>query len=148
TPLQPATISGGGTIALSNSIHNSIIAGPNGVKLTNFDNTIHGGGYIGKGSAINLINQAGGTIRADQPTALEIYLGAGPGAQNHGLFEATGQGNLRLYRTTVDNTGGTIRATGADAHVDVADSRITGGLLTTSGGGVIRAQGNASVLFG
>jgi hypothetical protein len=144
--LGAATISGNGTIELSNSTHNSIVAGPLGVTLTNADNLIHGAGAIGKGGAINLINQAGGKIRADQAQALEIYLSKP--AENHGLFEATGTGGLQLYRTTVNNTGGTIRASGADVHVDVADSQITGGLLTTSGGGVIRAQGNSSLLFG
>lgn len=140
-----AVISGGGTIRLSDSDNNLIKAGTRGAKVTNVDNTIIGAGYIGNGSALNLINDVKGRIIADgDQDKLQIYLGTGPGLRNLGTIEGRGAEGLEFYRTKVDNTGGTIQAIRADSHVFIADSTIKGGLLKTAAGGVIETRGNSN----
>ena len=142
----PANIDGHGTIRLSDSDKNTIKAGVQGAKITNLDNTIIGGGYIGKGSALNLINATEGKIIADgHQEKLQIYLGSGPGLRNFGLMEGRGPEGLEFYRTKVDNTGGVIQAIQANSHVFLADSTIKGGFLRTSNaGGLIETRGNSN----
>jgi Ca2+-binding RTX toxin-like protein len=146
TNFGAANISGGGTIRLTDSDKNVIKAGVQGAKVTNLDNAIIGAGYIGSGSALNLINAANGKIIADgQQDKLQIYLGSGPGLRNSGLMEGRGAEGLEFYRTKVDNTGGVIQAIQADSHVFIADSTIKGGFLRTSNaGGLIETRGNSN----
>ena len=50
------TLTGGGTVTMSNQPYNVIYS--NGVTLTNMNNTIQGSGAIGDGYNLTLVNQA------------------------------------------------------------------------------------------
>ena len=102
---------------------------------------------------MTLINQAGGIINADQnPNFFQsgqlIVNTSGDIATNAGIMKATAAGGLLIQNTAVNNTGGTILAAGATAHVDLSGSTIQGGTLATSGGGVIQTVSGNSGLDG
>jgi hypothetical protein len=139
------TLSGGGTLTMSNSATNTIMGAAQtspGASLTN-KSTVQGAGGIGGGSGIgngnSFINQ--GTINATQTTPLVITGSTGQTLMNTGLLEATGGGTLELAGGTVTNTGGTISAgTGSTVLFQggpTDGTTITGGTFTTTGTGVI-----------
>src|SRR3981081_835127 len=82
------TLSGGGTVTLSNNAQNYIFGHASTDVLTNQE-TIQGAGHIGN-STMTLVNS--GTINANQPAGMIIQLS---GATNTGTIEATG-GTLAL----------------------------------------------------
>ncbi|HMD99380.1 MAG TPA: PEP-CTERM sorting domain-containing protein [Terriglobia bacterium] len=136
------TLSGGGTVSLSNFSGNAVWSLAN-IFLDNQE-TIQGSGQIGIGSpsfAFWLFNS--GTIDANQSVALSI---SNPGmtATNTGTLEATAGGTLNLI-DVFTNTNGLIRATGAGSVVNLGGSTINGGTLTTTTGGEIRNNGTATV---
>jgi len=125
-----ATLSGGGVVTMQGPAH---YAGPTGIYgaaagaiLTNFDNTISGGGNIGAtgSTQVTLINDVAGTI--DALGALTVNAG-GQTDVNAGLFEATAGGGLTLVGA-VNNAGGTISA-GAGSTINLQDAQIIGGTL-------------------
>ncbi|HUO29407.1 MAG TPA: hypothetical protein VMU80_09330 [Bryobacteraceae bacterium] len=130
------TLTGGGTVTLSNSGSNYIFGAAGTDVLTNVDNTIQGSGKIGNGQ-MGLVN--GGTIDANQSTSLTIHTSSG--TTNTGTLEATNGGNLILYGDSYTNTGGTILASGTNSIVTLLGSTINGGTLNTDGGGLIEASG-------
>src|SRR6202043_1685302 len=79
------TLSGGGTVTLSNSGGN-FIGGAAATDILKNAETIQGAGNIGNGQ-IGLLNS--GTINANQLTALIIQDGSGAVATNTGTLEAT-----------------------------------------------------------
>ena len=120
----------GGTHAL-NSIRSFVNSN---YRLTNDTNhTIQGHGYIGYGS-MALTNK--GKIKANQSVPLYVQP-SNSGAINSGIMEADG-GTLILYTNLFDNTNGTIQALN-DSKVQICHAHVKGGLLTTSGNGVIEA---------
>ncbi len=140
-----ATLTGTGAIVLGSagSNYTDYITGAGGATLT-IDQAVSGAGYIGE-SALTLINNS--TINANlsptvTTTPLTIEPGSG-GMTNTGTLEATNGGTLELYSGSITNTGGTITAVGADSHgndsaVELSGNvSITGGTLSTSGGGQI-----------
>jgi hypothetical protein len=139
------TLSGSGTLVMSNNSHNQI----NGTAGNQFINqsTIQGVGNIGVG---NLTLSNSGTINANTSGAvLYIEPGAG-GMTNTGTVEATSGGVLSLYGGGggFTNTTGTILANGGTVDLQNGVS-ITGGTLTTENGGLIQVgpsgSGNASL---
>ena len=138
-----ATLSGGGTVSLSNNSANVIYGAAGADGLTNTNNTIQGSGNIGD-NQMTLVNQA--TINANQATALTIQ--TSNGATNTGTLEATAGGNLVLQGDTYTNTGGTILASGTGSVVTLLNPTIKGGTLSTSNGGVIQASNSGTVLNG
>jgi hypothetical protein len=62
---------------------------------------------------------------------------------NTGLIEATGGGGINIVQTGVDNAGGTILAA-AGSTVSINNSEIEGGVLESSGTGVIDINGYPS----
>ena len=146
---QLVTLMGGGQWLMSNDVNNRIFANNGAFTFINVDNTISGAGQLGAANAMFVINQGKGVINATQGAALIINTG-GDLFTNNGLMESTSavplNGGLSIQNTTVNNAGvggeipvpGTIQAIGAAAHVDLVGSTIEGGLLTTSGGGVIQ----------
>jgi len=144
---QVASLQGGGTLAMSNNANNRIYGTNANFQLVNVDNTIAGAGQIGVGASMLLVNKTGGTIRANQKAALVVNLD-GNVIENAGTMESTGtaafNGGLVLDNTTINNAGGTIRAVGAQAHVNLSSAGIQGGTLTTSLGGVIQTTPNTS----
>jgi hypothetical protein len=139
------TLTGGGTLTMSNSTHNIIngVGTPNDT-LTNIDNTIRGSGEIS--SLTPLVNQ--GTIDADQPHALYIHANVAT-TTNSGTLEATGGGTLVLAGA-VNNAGATILANGANSTVILGNAGESGGTvnagtLTTQDGGAMGPSGSATL---
>ena len=150
-----ATLSGGGTVSLSDNSHNFITASSVGATLTNVDNTISGSGQI-IGDTVHgyvtlaLINEQQGVIDATGSNDLVLNLNS---FTNSGLVEATNPnalgspGGLIIKSTTVDQSGGgTIKASGS--HVDLQSAIILGGTLATANAGVIDTIDFNSVLTG
>ena len=132
------TLTGGGQVVFASS-GNNYITGNGGAlnELDNVNNTISGVGNIGNGN-MTLVNETAGVINANQTGQLAIQVN---GATNTGLIEATNTGGLFILNSSIDNTynggAGKISAIGAGAHVDLQNSAIYGGTLTTSGAGAM-----------
>jgi hypothetical protein len=124
------TLSGTGTVTMSNEANNIFTGGG---TFTNGE-TIQGAGTIGN-SDLTLVNN--GTIDADQTTALTIN--ANGGTTNTKTMEATAGGTLHLLDYTINNTGGTILATGTNSVVTLDAVTISGGTLTSSSGGLFES---------
>jgi hypothetical protein len=126
------TLSGTGTVTMSNNTSNYIWGGPTltNQTLTNHE-TIQGAGVIGNGT-LTLVNS--GTIDANQSTQLVFDPN---GTTNSGTLEATAGSVLFITGSSVANGGGLIQANGATVELD--NVSITGGTLTTSSGGVIES---------
>ena len=68
--------------------------------------------------------------------------GGNPGLVNQNLLEATNKGELQINGTTINNSGGTITATGANATVTLTGSTIVqGGTLNALSGGTMQTSG-------
>ena len=150
------TLSGGGTL----SIHTDTTGGggnanlylTGGTTLDNVDNTIQGEGVIYNNGAI-FNNHAAGIINANSAgspliNTLELYYGT---FNNNGLMEATNNGDLQLYNTTVNNAGGgVVSANGPGASVTLlGGTTIQGGSLNNNGGAFLgTASGNTAYLDG
>jgi hypothetical protein len=94
-----------------------------------------------------------GTINANVPTGtnnLQLALGRAGASTNTGTIEASNGGVLVIGSTSITNTGGTIKAVGANSNVSLVGSlgtsglTISGGTYTTSGGGVIYGYGGTT----
>jgi len=153
------TLSGAGKINLSNSVNNRIYSAAGYEQLVNVDNTIQGGGQLGAGTALQLVNETKGVVNANQVSALTLNTTAT--VQNTGLIESAttvvGAGGLFIVNSNIDNTvanalkvlnTGKITATGT-GHIDLQNSNIYGGTLTTTGAAVIDVvSGQAAGLNG
>lgn len=128
------TLSGAGSLTLSNNSQNFIFGTVGSNVLTN-QQTIQGAGSIGN-NQLTLVNA--GTIDANVSGFLNINPSGG--TTNTAILEATSGGALNLFGN-VTNTGGTIQATGAGSTVLVSGATINGGTLTTGSGGVIQSLG-------
>jgi hypothetical protein len=128
-------LTGGGSVVLGTAGNNYIV-GNNGAAttLTNVNNTISGVGNIGNGG-LTLVNETAGTINANQTAALTLNVNGG--VTNTGLLEATSTGGLNVLSTGITNQGGVIEATGSGAHVDLQNSTVAGGALTSTSGAQI-----------
>ncbi len=136
------TLSGTGTLTLSNSAENFIFGALSTNQLTN-QSTIQGAGNIGDGT-MALNNSTTGTIDANQSTPLILQISNG--ATNTGKLEATAGGTLTFQGGTYTNTGGTILATGANSKVLLESGvTITGGTLTSTSGGVFMDNATATL---
>jgi fibronectin-binding autotransporter adhesin len=124
------TLSGTGTVTMSNSTANVITGGG---TLTN-DETIQGGGDIGDAN-LTFVNT--GTVDANVPSALTINPNGT--TTNTGKLEATAGGTLILTTYAINNAGGTILATGTGSTIKLDNLSITGGTLTSSSGGVFES---------
>jgi hypothetical protein len=146
-PTHAATLTGSGTLTMSNSPNNVI--GVFGGGLTNVNNTIQGAGHIGN-TQMGLNNQ--GTIDANigGGGANPLIIDTSGTGSNTGTMEATNGGTLELL-ASFSNAGGKIEAVGTGSTVIMGpDTTFSGGTLTTSGGGVIgvtttSAQHNATL---
>jgi len=131
-----ATLSGAGTVTMGNNSQNQV-DGNSGATLTN-QSTIQGVGQIGP--HFLFANQ--GTINANVTGATLVVSQQSSGTDsNSATMEAT-KGGILLVSTggssSLNNTGGTIKAVGANSQVQFANgTTITGGTLTTSSGGML-----------
>jgi hypothetical protein len=137
------TLSGGGSLTLSDSPNNRVYSTTGDTLTNDAGNTIQGAGQLG-------INNAGfgftlnnaGIINANQSNPLQIA--PSNTVTNTGTLEATNGGTLELIGTFA-NTGGLIQSTGASSVVELSGSTITRGTLTTSGGGAVQNSGTATL---
>ncbi|MFB2552526.1 beta strand repeat-containing protein [Ensifer soli] len=134
-------LTGGGTVVLLDNYNTASITGQApGAVLTNFNNTIRGDGFIG-GANLTLANF--GLIHADADPyddADSLVIADLASFTNVGRLEARNGATLELRNTAdggIQNTGGTIRATGTGSVVDLADAVIRGGTLLAEAGGRI-----------
>ncbi len=158
------TLSGGGTIVLSNNANNRIYAVNGTTTLINLDNTIRGAGQLGA-NQLQLDNR--GLIESHLAGATLTLDPSGSGFLNSGTLQALNGGILTLTSGTFDNTGGTIRAqagsavhlqsatvtsgtfeVGATGSVSLDSSTINGGTLNGAASGTITAAGGANTLGG
>ena len=116
-------LDGGGTVKLSNHTANRF-AGDGGSDdtLINVNNIIQGAGQLGDGT-MTLTNMLGGTIHANEATALTINMD-GTTFSNAGTLKASGSGGLNLLDTDVTNTG-TVEAVNSTVDVTPALSSYT-----------------------
>ncbi len=137
------TLSGGGTLSLSDFAQNRIYGSGSQTLVNSAGNTIQGSGQlgIGGGSYGFMLNNAG-LINANQSVALNVNPG---NTTNTGTMEASNSGTLNLGGV-VTNTGGIILSTGSGSVVNLAgdggSSTITGGTLTTASGGAMTSNGS------
>jgi len=124
------TLSGGGTVTLSNNVNNFIFGQVSTNTLTNQE-TIQGGGQIGNGK-LTLVNS--GTINSNQSSGMTIN--ANGGVTNTGTLEATTGAVLALASSTVNNTGGTISAN--TGTIQVTTSTVNGGAITLTGASALQ----------
>jgi hypothetical protein len=143
---QEVTLTGTGKVLLSPNALNQIYSSSGSNTLINVNNTIAGAGQLGAGQ-LTLVNQAAGNINANQAVALTLNTGSNLDT-NTGTLQDTGTGGLVIQSTAVNNAGGTIQAAGAGAHVDLVSAYIEGGILKTSGGGMIQTLDRGSALDG
>jgi YVTN family beta-propeller protein len=138
------TLTGGGAVTLSSTPGQgtAALATANGAQLlTNVNNTLQGTGVIGY-NGLQLANQ--GTVNAN---VLGGTLTMNPGAfTNQGLIEATAGGILSLSGSTISNSAGTIKVSGATSTVQfVNNARIEGGTLATANNGVLTIPSGNSI---
>jgi hypothetical protein len=156
------TLSGGGTVVLTQEGFDVVYAGSAGATLVNAGNTIAGAGNVGIPQTVTFtaggtadpftfINAAGGvvdgigtgytlTTGGTYIPANELALSA-PTLDNAGLLEATGPGGLSLLSGTIDNAGGTILGLGSGNPVDV-EADVNGGLIAAQAGGIVYLEGS------
>ena len=134
------SLSGGGTVTLSDSVNNLIQGTTSTDRLINVDQTIEGSGNIG-GNLMGLTNQ--GTIIADQPTLLIIDPSSSTDVTNTGVLRADG-GTLRLSAGAFNNTGGTIEAVNGST-VQLSSAIVEGGTIQTSTGGLIEVISSSTL---
>ncbi|MGA9897112.1 MAG: choice-of-anchor D domain-containing protein [Terriglobales bacterium] len=141
------SLTGNGTVTLSTGgPGGTAIINQSGGTLTNVNNTLQGSGVIGS-NGLSVTNQ--GTINANLPAQGALVVNA-TAPTNEGLMEATAGATLELSGDTVNNTGGTILASGTGSTMQFANGAIIqSGTLSTSGGGSLGvAGGNALTLDG
>ncbi len=126
------TLSGGGTVTLSDNAANVIFGSADSVTLTNVDNTISGAGQFGEGH-LTLVNK--GTIIADGSNALVIDTGD-HAVVNTGTLEATGTGGLDVHSDIVND--GLLWANGGSLDLEG----------NVSGSGTVHLSGHAGLEIG
>jgi hypothetical protein len=110
-----ATLTGAGSLTLTNLATNRLLGATSGAKFTNASQ-IFGAGQIGAGHMV-LVNAASGVIDGNDATALIIDTGASA-ITNAGLIEAAGKGGVTI-KSAVINTG-VLMAAGGTLTLDGA----------------------------
>ncbi len=138
------TLTGGGTIRLSDSANNWIYRHTTNAALLNVDNVIEGAGNLSwSGSPTPITNQH--LIIANQTAPLTIQPGSAL-FTNEGTLRAEDGGTLQLNGGTYDNNDGLIQAdAGSVVHLN-GNATITGGTLDTEGDGRIRVTANTPLI--
>jgi len=143
------TLSGRGTITLNaNSFGGDSIGGS--AKLLN-KSTIQGGG----GFDMTFNNTKNGVIKANE-SGVQLVVGRNQNqgaSTNTGLMEATDGGQLAMGSLTLNNVGGTIKASGKNSYVQLegegqGNETFTGGTWTTANGGAIQLVDTSVLLDG
>jgi len=127
------TLTGGGYLTMSDQAENTVDI------TTNVNNFISGAGTVNLSN-----NEKNGDIVASG-TNYSLAVNDAPNLTliNAGILGAT-DGELLLFGTIDDSSGGVIQAIGADALVYLASVTVIGGKLLTTGGGAISLLGTGS----
>jgi hypothetical protein len=136
------TLSGGGTVTLTDNFQNGIQGDGSGSALVNIDNTISGAGTVG-GNQMGLTN-AGVIDATGSYNPLRLY---GPGLDfaNTGLIETTGKGGLDIAAVTLDQTGGGALSVATGSTLNLESAYVIGGSLSNAAGGQVVASGGSSL---
>ena len=143
------TLSGRGTITLNaNSFGGDSIGGS--ATLVN-QSTIQGAG----GFDMTFNNAKAGVINANQ-SGVQLVVGrnqAQGASTNTGLMEATNGGQLAMGSLTLNNVGGTVKASGKNSYIQLegegqGGETFTGGTWTTANGGAIQVVDGTVLLDG
>ena len=141
------TLSGSGSLTMSNTNQNSI--GGNDTLLNK--SKIQGAGSID----MTINNASKGVIDANQSGA-QVVVGRNQGqgsSSNAGLMEATNGGQLVMGSLTLNNVGGTIKASGKNSYVQLegegqGGETFIGGTWTTANGGAVQLIDTSVLLDG
>ncbi len=135
-------LTGGGTVLLEGGAIGGRAGQPQNDLLINRDNTIIGTGGIGSGPgfAFPLTVQNDATIDGSAAAALSITAPV----VNDGLLVGTGSGGLRLD-DAIDNTAGTILASGDASVVTLDTGTVAGGSLAAANGGLLLVGADATL---
>ena len=148
-----ATLSGGGTVTFANST-TGLNSAQTGARFTNVDNTLQGQGVIGQ-NVTAITNSASGLINANinggrltlDPSASAADMGAS--FRNDGVLRASNGGILTFSGVGGgDFTNNNLIEALAGSTIELTSSaRITGGTLSTTGDGIIRALASQNVFL-
>ena len=132
---------GPGQVTLTDSSENAIVSDGSPATLYNLDNTIFGAGTIGTGDGtLTLVNDQFGVIDATGTNPL--ILDTGNTITNAGIFDAFNGATLLIENSVVANTGAIDVAAGS---VELSNTTISGGSLSTASSGVIIATGASAI---
>jgi hypothetical protein len=103
------TLQGGGAVTLNGSSEAVIQASAfaPGVTLDNVGNTIQGAGVIGNGTAMNLVNEAGGTLLADEPGKTLLINNNGT-VTNSGAMQVNFESTMHVTGNLTNFSGNTL----------------------------------------
>jgi fibronectin-binding autotransporter adhesin len=142
-------LSGRGTITLQANSFGGDSIGGSAILLNR--STIQGGG----GFDMTFNNASAGVINANE-SGVQLVVGRNQNqgaSTNTGLMEATDGGQLAMGSLTLNNVGGTIKASGKNSYVQLegegqGNETFTGGTWTTANGGVIQVVDGSALLDG
>ncbi|HEY2178631.1 MAG TPA: hypothetical protein VGH15_08615 [Caulobacteraceae bacterium] len=140
-----ATLSGGGSVILSNAIANVITGATSAATLTNVDNHIRGSGLLGNKS-LTLINEAAGVISNPDATLLTLDTGTNT-ITNAGTIAATALGGGVDVKSAVNNTGLLIAQSRGTLTLEGTVSGAGSARITTSGRLVVEKGFAENVAF-
>jgi hypothetical protein len=143
------TLSGSGTITLNADSFGSDSIGGSALLLN--QSTIQGAGSID----LTLNNASNGVINGNLP-GFQLVVGRNNtqgSSTNTGLMEATNGGQLAMGSLTLNNVGGTVKASGQNSFVQLmgegqGGETFTGGTWTTVSGGAIQVVDTSALLDG
>lgn len=139
-----SVLSGGGTISLNNA--NTQIRGVGaGAELIIQDQTISGFGNIG-GNSLIIENGTNGVITANSNGNV-LTIDPSTTMTNTGVLQSENGGILALAGGDYLNSGGSISALDGSSVRLANGVNITGGVLSTSGSGEIRAENSMNVFL-
>ena len=139
-----ATLSGGGSVVMTDFLGNAIQGDGGDAILINSDNLISGAGQIGGGGLI-LGNGASGVVDATGTyNSLKLY-GAGQTFGNDGLIEATGKAGLEIAGIGLDQTADGTLSVAAGSVARLESAQVFVGSLTNAKGGQVIASGGSGV---
>jgi len=138
------TLSGGGTVTLSDSENNRMLGAGTAPHLVNQDNTIRGAGYIGQAWATGEETQVTNAGLIEAAGATDLVVKAVAGGTNTGTLRADA-GTLLIESGAWANGGGVIEALDASTVQINGGATVTGGTLRATGTGLVRADEDGTV---
>ncbi len=137
----PIRLTGGGTVLAHSGTFYNMVGGLSGGELINVDNTFRGAMNLGYNQ---LRIENGGMIVADDPLLTLRLDPSSSGMTNTGLIRAENGALLEMGAADYNNTGGVIEAIDGSTVSLLASAIVTGGILQTSGSGVIVSNSSSA----